>query len=75
MNLLKSNEEYCSINWANNFLTDDEIEKIKTHARTLITQDAKVGQKEKQKKEFTLDYHIKDLNKGIVPRSRITDIK
>lgn len=75
MNLLRSKDEYYSIYWVDNFLNDDEIEKIKSHARTLITQDAKVGQQEKEKKEFTLDYHIKDLNSGIVPRTRITDIK
>jgi len=56
MNLLRSKEEYYPIYWANNFLTDNEIEKIKTHAKTLILQDAKVGGLEiKEKKEFTLD--------------------
>jgi len=75
MNLLRLNEKYYPIYWVDNFLTDVEIEKIKTHAKILILQDAKVGQQEKEKKEFTLDYHIKDTNKGIVPRSRITDIK
>ena len=75
MNLLRSKEEYYPVYWVDNFFTDDEIEKIKTHARILIKQDAKVGQREKEKKEFTLDYHIKDPNSGVVPRSRITDIK
>ena len=75
MNLLKSNEEYYPIYWVENFLTDNEIEKIKTHAKTLILENAKIGGKEKEKKEFTLDYHIKDPNKGVVPRTRITDIK
>jgi PKHD-type hydroxylase len=76
MNLLRSNEECYPIYWVDNFLTDNEIEKIKTHARTLIAQDAKVGvEVEKEKKEFTLDYHIKDPNNGVVPRTRITDIK
>tara|TARA_R100000005_G_C4987901_1_gene195770 strand:+ start:1106 stop:1765 length:660 start_codon:yes stop_codon:yes gene_type:complete len=75
MNLLRSKEEYYPIYWVDNFLTDNEIEKIKTHAKTLIVQDAKVGVDEKEKKEFTLDYHIKDPNNGFVPRKRITDIK
>ena len=75
MNLLRSKEEYYPIYWVDNFLTDDEIEKIKTHTKTLIVQDGKVGSSEKEKKEFTLDYHIKDPNKGFVPRTRITDIK
>ena len=75
MNLLKLNE-YHPIYWVDNFLTDNEIEKIKTYAKTLIGKDATIeGQKEKEKKEFTLDYHIKNPNKGIVPRKRITDIK
>ena len=76
MNLLRSKEEFYQIYWVDNFLTDTEIEKIKIHAKTLIAQDAKVGQqKEKEKKEFTLDYHIKDTEKGVVPRTRITDVK
>ena len=75
MNLLKLSEKYYPIYWVDNFLTDDEIKKIKTHARSLVTHDAKVGTIEKEKKEFTLDYHIKDPNKGNVPRTRITDIK
>ena len=32
-------------------------------------------QKKKIKKEFTLDYHIKDPNQGVCPRIRITDVK
>ena len=36
MNLLRSKEEYYSIYWVDNFLTDDEIEKIKTYAKKLI---------------------------------------
>ena len=75
MNLLRSKDECHPIYWVDNFLTDNEIEKIKTHARTLTAHNAGVGQKEKEKKEFTLDYHIKDPNKGFVPRRRITDVK
>ena len=37
MNLLRSKDEYYSVYWVDNFLNDDEIEKIKSHARTLIT--------------------------------------
>ena len=51
MNLLKLNE-YHPIYWVDNFLTDNEIEKIKTHAKTLILQDAKVGQQQKIKKNL-----------------------
>ena len=76
MNLLRSKKEYYPVYWVDNFLTNDEIEKIKTYAKTLTLQDAKVGgQEENEKKEFTLDYHIKDPNIGVVPRKRITDIK
>ena len=75
MNLLKLNEEYYPVYWVENFLTDNEIEKIKIYAKALIVEDAKVGQQEVEKKEFALDYHIKDPNKGVVPRTRITDIK
>ena len=76
MNLLKLNEKYYPIYWVDNFLTDNEIENIKTYAKTLIAHNAGVGHKEKEeKKEFTLDYHIKNPNKGFVPRKRITDIK
>ena len=75
MNLLRS-KEYYQVYWVDNFLTDDEIEKIKIYTKTLIAEEAKVGEKEKkEKKEFTLDYHIKDPNKGVVPRTRITDVK
>jgi len=75
-NLLRSNDKCHPVYWVDNFLTDNEIEKIKTYVKTLVTENAKVGtHAEKEKKEFTLDYHIKDTNKGIVPRSRITDIK
>ena len=75
MNLLRSEKDYYPIYCIDNFLTDNEIEKIKTYAKTLIKEDAKVATKEKEKKEFTLDYHIKDTNKGITPKKRITDIK
>ncbi len=74
MTLLRSKEHH-PILWVDNFLTDDEIKKIITHAKTLIFEDAKIGTNEKEKKEFTLDYHIKDPNKGVVPRTRITDVK
>ena len=75
MNLLRDKEQCYSVYWVDNFLTDDEIEKIKTHTKTLLSENAKVGQQEKEKKEFTLDYHIKDPNKGVIPKARITDIK
>ena len=76
MNLLRLREESHPIIWTDNFLNNNEIEKIKTYAKKLISHDAGIGgQEEKEKKEFTLDYHIKDTEKGVVPRKRITDIK
>ncbi len=75
-NLLRSNDKCHPVYWVDNFLTDNEIEKIKTYVKTLVTENAKVGtHAEKEKKEFTLDYHIKDPDKGVVPRTRITDVK
>lgn len=75
MNLLRSKNPY-PIYWVDNFLTDNEIEKIKTHAKTLIEEDGKIGlEEEKEKKEFSLDYHIKDINKGVIPRKRISSVK
>ena len=76
MNLLrnKSSEPIC---WEFDFLSDDEIEKIKDYTKKLIQETARVNsqEQEKKKKEFTLDYHIKDTNKGFLPRKRSTKIK
>ena len=52
MNLLKLNDEYRPIYWVSNFLSDDEIDRIKTHARTLIALDAQVGEPQKEKKNL-----------------------
>ena len=76
MNLLrnKSSDPIC---WEYDFLSDDEIEKIKDYTKKLVQETAKVSQREpeKKKKEFTLDYHIKNTEEGIVPRKRSTKIK
>ena len=47
-----------------------KLKKLKPMQRHFTAQDAKVGQKEKEKKEFTLDYHIKDPNQGVVPKEQ-----
>ena len=77
MYLLRSNEFAHPVYWTDNFLSSDEIEKIIEYAKNLPVRDAEVGLDigKKEKKEFTLDYHIKDTNAGKVPRVRITDIK
>lgn len=76
MNLLrnKPSEPIC---WEHNFLSDDEIEKIKVYTKKLVEETARINnqQQEKPKKEFTLDYHIKNTEQGIVPRKRSTKIK
>ena len=76
MNLLrnKSSEPIC---WENNFLSDDEIKKIKDYTKKLVEETARINhqEQEKPKKEFTLDYHIKNTEHGIVPRKRSTKIK
>ena len=77
MNLLRLNKEVHPIYWINDFLSDDEIEKIKKYTRKIASVNAKVGGKtqEEDKKPFTLDYHIRDPNIGDVPRTRITNLK
>ena len=77
MYLLRSNEITYPVYWIDNFLSFDEIEKIIEYTKNLPVTDAEVGSDngKKEKKEFTLDYHIKDTNAGKVPRIRITDIK
>lgn len=77
MNILRINKEVCPIYWAHNFLSDDEIEKIIKYTKSLPLENAKVGGnlKENEKKPFTIDYHIKNINIGKVPRVRVTNIK
>lgn len=77
MYLLKSDKKTFPVYWIDNFLSDEEIKKIFEHAENLDFEIAGVGHKkiEKKKKQFTLDYHIKNPNIGNVPRSRTTNIK
>ena len=77
MNILRLNKEAHPIYWINDFLSDDEIEKIKKYTRKIAPVNAKVGGKieKEDKKPFTLDSHIRDPNIGDVPRTRITNLK
>ena len=74
MNLLRSNIKVYPATWEYNFLNDQEIEKIIEYSKKIEPIDAIVGQfhanEEKEKKKFTIDSHIKDINSGVVPRSR-----
>ncbi len=77
MNILRLNKEVHPIYWINDFLSNDEIEKIKKYTKKLAPVNAKVGGdiQEEVKKPFTLNYHIKDPNVGNVPTTRITNLK
>ena len=76
MNLLRINKEVHPVYWVPNFLTDVEIQKTIKYVEDLPLQCGGVGDIIKEKKKpFTLDYHIKNLNSGIVPRERITNVK
>ena len=79
MNILRLNKEVHPIYWIDNFLSDDEIEKIKKYTKKIASVNAKVGDhtQGEDKKPFTLDYHIKDPNIGLrdVPTTRITNLK
>ena len=77
MNILRINEKVHPVYWVHNFLSDNEIEKIKKYTEDILEEDAQVGEKfrEEEKKPFTVEYHIKDPNIGKVPRKRIANIK
>lgn len=76
MNLLRLKEEYYPIFWVKEFLSDDEIEKIKKYAKTIKKENAKIGGNDrKESKPFKADSHIRDFTKGVVPKVRVTDVK
>ena len=71
MNLLRSNIKVHPATWQYNFLDDQEIEKIIEYSKKIEPTAAVVGQpKEKEKNKYKIDSHIKDINVGVVPRSR-----
>jgi PKHD-type hydroxylase len=77
MNILRINKEIRPIYWVDNFLSDEEIDKIIEYTSQISPEPSKVGvniQKE-TKKPFTPDYHIKNPNIGNVPRIRQSVIK
>lgn len=77
MNLLCLNENTHPIYWINNFLSDEDIKKIIKYSEKIESKVSKIGNKiiNKEKKPFTLDYHIKKTNIGNVPRTRVGKVK
>jgi len=77
MNLLRINEDVHPIYWVDKFLTDEEIDIILKYSIKIPAINAEVGGKLRQenKKPFTIDYHIKNINIGNVPRVRQSEIK
>jgi PKHD-type hydroxylase len=77
MNLLRINKEIRPIYWVDNFLSNEDIDKILKYTKEINSQPAEVGAniQEEKKNPFTLDYHIKNPNIGNVPRVRQSVIK
>lgn len=77
MYLLRINKEIQPVYWVNNFLSDEEIDKIIEYAKQINPEISKIGGniQEEPKKLFTPDYHIKNPNIGNVPRIRQSVIK
>lgn len=73
--LLKSNHNINPICHIDSFLSDEEIKKILNYSEQISYEISKIGKPEKEKKEFSLDSHIKNLNNGNVPRVRLSNIK
>ena len=77
MNLLRINKEIQPIYWVDNFLSNEEIDKILKYSRKINSVSGKIGGniREEEKKPFTPDYHIKNPNIGDVPRIRQSILK
>jgi PKHD-type hydroxylase len=77
MNLLRINKEIRPVYWVNNFLSDEEIDKILKYAEKINPEQATIGEKVKdtKKKLFSPDYHIKNPDSGNVPRVRQSILK
>jgi PKHD-type hydroxylase len=77
MNLLRINKEIQPIYWVDNFLSNEEIDKVIKYTSQINPEPSKVGGniQEEIKKPFTPDYHIKNPNIGNVPRIRQSVIK
>jgi PKHD-type hydroxylase len=77
MNILRINKEIQPIYWVDNFLSNEEIDKVIKYTSQINPEPSKVGGniQEEIKKPFTPDYHIKNPNIGNVPRIRQSVIK
>lgn len=77
MYLLRTNEETHPVYWVDDFLSNEEIDKIIKYTEKINSEPAKVGISidEKKKNPFTADYNIKNENLGNVPRLRQSIIK
>jgi PKHD-type hydroxylase len=77
MNLLRINKKIQPIYWVDNFLSNEEVDKILKYAEQINPEPAKVGNniQEEEKKPFTANYHIKNPNLGDVPRMRQSILK
>jgi PKHD-type hydroxylase len=75
--LLRITKEIRPIYWVDNFLSNEEIDKIIEYTFQINPEPSKVGGniREEIKKPFTPDYHIKNPNIGNVPRIRQSVIK
>jgi PKHD-type hydroxylase len=77
MYLLRINKKIEPIYWIDNFLSNEEIDKIIMYTTQINSELPKVGDndQEEPKKLFTPDYHIKNPDIGNVPRIRQSVIK
>lgn len=76
MNLLRINKEIRPVYWVDNFLSNEEVDKILKYAEKINPEQATIGENTPEKKKlFTPDYHIKNTSAGIVPRVRQSIIK
>lgn len=79
MYLLRLNKEINPIYHIDNFLSDKEIEEIIKYTKSLVSRKAGIGiknlEEEKEKKIFTPNYHIKDINSEETSEIRKSTIK
>jgi PKHD-type hydroxylase len=75
MNLLRTNKKIHPIYWIDNFLSEEEIQKLIEYTKSLPLEHGKLIKPIEEKKPFSPTYHIKNPNVDNVPRIRITNIK
>jgi PKHD-type hydroxylase len=77
MNLLRLNKSIQPVYSIDNFLSNEEIDKIIDYTIKINYELSEIGvnSQKKDKKPFTSEHHIKDLNVGDVPRIRSSLIK